>query len=117
MLGRKAVCIVPINFLLDDLAALPAERPPVPRPRVKGMPIPEQRASAEFSEQVMEWITSHQRKFEELVQSHVTGSFNFQEGEKLDGESAGVFFGEIGSCVRIRLAKVRGNPVLHFSPF
>lgn len=117
MQGRKVVCIVPVNFLLDDLVALAPERPPVPRPRVKGMPMQEQRASAELSEQVIGWITSHKRKFEQLVQSHVTGSFNFHEGEKLAGESAGAFFGEIGSCVRVRLVKVRGNPVLHFSPF
>ncbi|MNP72398.1 hypothetical protein D3C76_1689490 [compost metagenome] len=69
-----------------------------------------------LTREVMRWIAENTRSFELLVRRCVTESFNYTEGHKLTGVRAAMFFGKPGSRVKIRLAKVRNNPVLHVSP-
>lgn len=114
--GKRLVCTVPASFQLDDVTAFEAKRPQPARPRIKGRSEPIQPASTVLTREVMAWIEENNRKFELLVRKYVTESFNYTDGNKLVGVSAAMFFGQTGSRVKIRLARVRNNPILHVSP-
>lgn len=114
--GKSHVCTVPGSFQLDDINLFEAKRPKPARPKIKGRLDPVQPAPARLTRDVMTWIAENNRKFELLVRRCVTESFNYAEGHRLTGVKAAMFFGQPGSRVKIRLAKVRNNPILHVSP-
>ncbi|MDC3738140.1 hypothetical protein KDL27_20335 [Pseudomonas syringae pv. syringae] len=114
--GKSQVCTVPGSFQLDDITLFEAKRPKPARPKIKGRPEPVQPAPTTLTREVITWIAENSRSFELLVRRSVTESFNYTEGHKLTGVRAARFFGKPGSRVKIRLAKVRNNPVLHVSP-
>jgi hypothetical protein len=114
--GKKLVCTVPASFQLDDVTMFEAKRPKPALPKIKNRPEPIQPASSVLTRDVMAWIAENNRRFELLVRKYVTESFNYSDGDKLTGVSAATFFGQTGSRVKVRLAKVRNNPILHVSP-
>lgn len=116
LLGKKLVCTVPASFQLDDVIAFEAKRPKPAVPRLRGRPEAMQPASPVLTREVLTWIAENKRKFELVIRKHVTESFNYADGSKLAGVNAATFFGQPGSRVKIRLAKVRDNPILHVSP-
>lgn len=113
--GKQHVCTVPCTFQLDDITLFEPKRPAPARPFIKGRPAPIYPAPAALTTKVMEWISKNTKSFELLVRKCVTESFSYSAGHKLAGDRAAMFFGEPGERFRLRLAKVRGNPILHVS--
>ncbi len=114
--GKKSVCTVPVSFLLDEVTAFPARRPRYPQiPRRLGTQSPPP-ANPALSRSVVDWITANKEDFERLVCLQVTESFSYEDGSKLAGVSASVFFGEVGSRVNVTVTKFGKHPILYVAP-
>lgn len=113
----KAVCTVPVSFLLDEVTAFPASRPRFPQlPRRPGMPKLPPAASPALSKTVTAWIAANKAKFESLVCKRTTESFNYADGSKLAGVFASKFFGKLGSRVNVTVTKLGKQPILYVTP-
>lgn len=113
----KAVCTVPVSFLLDEVTAFPASRPRFPQlPRRPGMPKLLPPASPALSKTVTAWIAANKAKFESLVCKRTTESFNYADGSKLAGVFASKFFGKLGSRVNVTVTKLGKQPILYVTP-
>ncbi|MDF9778897.1 hypothetical protein [Pseudomonas baetica] len=115
--GKKAVCTVPMSFLLDEVTAFTARRPRFPQgPRRFGTHASPPPANPALSRTVAAWIDAHPTSFETLVFKHVTESFSYADGSKLAGVNASAFFGKVGSRLNVTVTKVGKHPILHVAP-